>query len=125
MSRDYRKLESFHLAHQQTIDVYAATQSFPVDEKFGLTSQLRRAAASVPTNIVEGCARESQAELAQFLNISLGSASELHYLLLLARDVGLAVNEALIDQAEHVARAVYNLQQKIRADLAAAGKART
>jgi four helix bundle protein len=76
-------------AHQLTLAVYGVTKAFPKEESYGLTSQMRRASASIPANIAEGCGRGSSAELARFLQISIGSASELEYHLLLARDLAM------------------------------------
>ncbi|NLE28203.1 MAG: four helix bundle protein [Phycisphaerae bacterium] len=81
MSRDYRKLRTFHLADELALEVYKATKSFPRDEIFGLTSQMRRAAISISANIVEGSFRTGEAEYLNFLNIALGSAAELGYYL--------------------------------------------
>lgn len=75
--RDHRKLRAFELVDELALTVYRCTSSFPRDELFGLTSQMRRAAVSVPSNIVEGCARESQAEYMRFLDIAHASANEL------------------------------------------------
>jgi four helix bundle protein len=86
--RDHTKLRAFELADEATILIYRATLPFPRDELYGLTSQMRRAAVSVPSNIVEGCARESQAEYLRFLEIAFGSLRELHYQLGLARRLG-------------------------------------
>lgn len=86
--RDFRELLVWQKGHRLVLDVYRATQHFPIDERFGLTSQLRRAAASVPTNIAEGCGRGSAGQLAWFLQISMGSASEVEYLLMLCHDLG-------------------------------------
>jgi len=83
----YQNMKVWDKSHKLTLAVYAATGTFPVEERYGLTSQLRRGAASVPANIAEGCGRNGRAELARFLDISLGSASELEYHLLLARDL--------------------------------------
>jgi len=85
---DFRKLKVWERGHQLTLDVYAATGTFPRDELFGLTSQLRRGASSIPANIAEGCGRNGNAELARFMNIAMGSVSELNYHLILARDLG-------------------------------------
>jgi four helix bundle protein len=82
--RDHTKLNTFQLAYDLVPEVYNATRDFPSEERFGLQSQLRRAAASVPTNIVEGSARRTQAEYVQFLNIALGSAAEAAFLIDLA-----------------------------------------
>lgn len=86
---DYRSLDVWKAAHQFTLEVYQVTRHFPVDERFGITSQLRRSAASVPANLAEGCGRDSDAEIARFARVALGSASELEYHLLLARDLEL------------------------------------
>ena len=85
---DYRKLQVWERSHRLTLEVYGATAAFPKEELFGLTSQLRRSAASIPANIVEGCGRNGDAELARFMTIATGSANELDYHLLLARDLG-------------------------------------
>ena len=76
-------------AHALTLAIYRATVGFPPEERYGLTWQLRRAAASVPTNLAEGCGRYGDRELARFIAIAAGSASEVEYLLMLARDLDL------------------------------------
>jgi four helix bundle protein len=86
--RDFRQLQVWQKAHKLTLEVYRATTSFPREETYGLTSQIRRSASSIPTNIAEGCGRISEAELARFMEISMGSASEAEYQLLLAHDLG-------------------------------------
>jgi four helix bundle protein len=83
----WRDLVVWQKAHAATIDVYRFTKDFPADERFRLTDQLRRAAASVPTNIAEGKGRSSLAEFRQFLVVARGSIEETRYLLLLARDL--------------------------------------
>lgn len=89
MGRDHTKLRVFQLADELALLVYKATRKFPRDELFGLTSQMRRAAVSVPTNIVEGCSRSSQSEYLRFLEVAKGSLQELGYLLDLSRRLGL------------------------------------
>ena len=86
--RDHRKLEAFTLADALALRIYAVTREFPDDEKYGLTSQLRRAAVSIGANIVEGSARPSEAEYLRFLTISYSSACELEYELSLANRLG-------------------------------------
>ncbi len=83
--RDYRKLRAFELADQLAMAVYKSTATFPKEEMFGLTSQLRRAAVSGPSNIVEGSAKSSQADYVRFLEISYGSVCEVEYQLSLAQ----------------------------------------
>ena len=83
--RDHTKLRAFELADEIAIMVYRITRDFPKEEVYGLISQMRRAAVSVPSNIVEGCARESQTEYLRFLEIAFGSLRELHYQFGLAR----------------------------------------
>ncbi len=77
--RDHKKLRAFELADETALLIYQVTRGFPEQERYGLTSQMRRAAVSVPSNIVEGCARESQTEYLRFLEIAFGSLRELHY----------------------------------------------
>src|SRR5512136_2412595 len=85
--QDYRNLKVWQKSHNLTLSVYKLTSKFPKDELYVLTSQIRRAAVSIPANIVEGCARGGDAEFGQFLRIAQGSAAELDYHLLLARDL--------------------------------------
>lgn len=85
--KDFRSLEVWQKAHQLTLSAYRATRSFPSDERFGLTSQIRRSASSIPANIAEGCGRRGDAEFHRFLQIAMGSASELEYHLLLSHDL--------------------------------------
>ncbi len=85
--KDFKNLIAWSRAHELTLKVYGVTKNFPRDEAFGLTSQLRRACASIPANIAEGCGRSGDAELARFLTIASGSASEVEYHLLLAHDL--------------------------------------
>jgi len=85
--QNYKDLKVWEKSHQFTLTVYEITKSFPKDEIYSLTNQLRRAASSIPANIAEGCGKNSQAEFAHFLNISLGSANESEYFLILSKDL--------------------------------------
>jgi len=85
--RDYKSLKVWHKGHQLTLSVYEVTKTFPWEELFGITSQMRHASYSIPSNIAEGCGRDSEAELARFMVISMGSASELEYFVLLAHEL--------------------------------------
>jgi four helix bundle protein len=86
--RDFKRLTVWQKAHRLALDVYRLTSGFPREERFGLTAQLRKSAASVPTNIAEGCGRSGEREFAHFVSIASGSASETEYHLLLAHDLG-------------------------------------
>src|SRR5580658_10811257 len=87
--KDFKELIVWQKAHAVTIAIYAATKVFPKEELYGLTSQLRRSAASIGANIAEGCGRRSDGEMCRFLQIARGSASETEYHFLLARDLEL------------------------------------
>jgi four helix bundle protein len=89
MSRDHRKLRVFQLADELVVQVYAKTATFATDERFGIRGQLRRAAVSVATNIVEGCARRTTREYLHLLNVATGSGAETSYLLDLSCRLGL------------------------------------
>lgn len=85
--RDYRRLKVWRKAHQLVLNVYRESRSFPDEERYGLTAQIRRCAVSVPSNIAEGYGRSGDRELERFLGIAQGSSSGLSYQLLLARDL--------------------------------------
>lgn len=85
--RDFRSLKVWEKGHQLALEIYKCTTTFPADERFGLISQMRRSGSSIPTNIAEGCGRKGDAELKRFMTIGMGSASELEYQLLLAKDL--------------------------------------
>lgn len=86
--KDFRDVKVWQKAHELALEVYKATAVFRREELYGLTSQIRRSCISIPANIAEGCGRSGDAELARFFQIAMGSASELEYHCLLARDLG-------------------------------------
>ncbi|YCM46087.1 four helix bundle protein [Verrucomicrobiaceae bacterium 227] len=85
--KDFRTLQVWQKAHAFVLDLYEVTQTFPAQESYGITSQIRRAAVSIPSNIAEGCGRDGDPELRRFLLIAMGSASETEYQLLLCKDL--------------------------------------
>jgi four helix bundle protein len=117
--RDFRQLKVWGKAHHLTLQVYKITTFFPSDERFGLTGQLRRAAASIATNIAEGCGRESERELARYMSIAAGSASEVEYQLLLACDLNYIQDEThrdLNQQVNVIKRMLNSFIQKLKAN---------
>jgi four helix bundle protein len=86
--KDFRELQVWHKAHKLTLAVYKASAGFPKEEIYGLSAQIRRAVVSIATNIAEGCGRGTTKELKQFLQISMGSASEVEYQILLSHELG-------------------------------------
>lgn len=88
MSRDYSQLQAFQYADKLALEIYKATQNFPKTEIYGLTSQIRRAAISVPTNIVEGSHRNTMSDYLRFLDIAIGSCAEVGYLLSISERLG-------------------------------------
>ena len=117
--RDFHKLRVWNHAHLATLDVYRATKTFPKDELYGLTGQMRRAATSICANLAEGCGRRGGAEFARFLDIALGSASELEYHLLLSVDLKLLDGSAyarLNSAVVQVKRMLAGLLRKLRAE---------
>lgn len=115
--KNFRDLKVWEKSHFLVLDVYRDTTDFPAREVYGLTSQIRRAAASIPANIAEGCGRNGDAELARFLQIAAGSASELEYHLLLANGLGMLnddVYQKLEPQVTEVKRMLATLIKKLR-----------
>jgi four helix bundle protein len=99
---DFKNLRVWTKAHELTLAVYQKTRAFPKEEMYGLTSQLRRASASIGENIAEGCGRRSDAEMKRFTQIARGSANEVEYHLLLAKDLSLLTNEEHQDSGAKV-----------------------
>jgi len=102
--KDFRKLVVWQEAHQVTLDLYPMTQAFPSEERYGLTSQIRRASASIGATIAEGCGKGSEVEFCRFLQMSSGSASELAYHLILARDLGYLPGQKFAELSTRVER---------------------
>ena len=116
---DFHELRAWQKAHQLTLAIYKSTASFPREERFGLTSQIRRAAASIPANLAEGCGRNTDPELAHFCSIGLGSANELEYHLLLAKDLNFlapADHQPLADRVAEIKRMLAKLRAKLKSD---------
>ena len=117
--QNFRDVKAWAKAHALTLLVYRETERFPSAERFGLTSQMRRAAASIPANIAEGCGRVSDADFARFLQISFGSASELEYFTLLARDLRFCSDTAhdeIIAGVQEVKRMLAAFIDRLKAD---------
>jgi len=93
--RDYKRYDTWKISHELVKEIYLISENFPKSELFGLTSQIRRASISIPTNIAEGCGRSTDKEFARFLEISIGSTNETEYLLLLAYDLGFTSEDQL------------------------------
>ena len=116
--QNFKSLKVWEKSHELTLAVYKATTNFPKDELYGLTSQIRRPSASIPANIAEGCGRTGKAELARFLQVAMGSASELEYHLLLAHDLDLLRDgeyKLLENQAVELKRMLSSFISKLRA----------
>ena len=112
--RDFKKYDIWQLGHSFTLEVYKITSSFPKEELYGLSSQIRRASSSIPTNIAEGCGRNSDKEFNQFLNIALGSACETEYILILSKDLNyipLDISNDLEKQINTIKSKAYNLKK--------------
>ena len=103
-ARSFKELIVWQKAHQFVLEIYRFTRAFPSDEKFGLTSQIRRAAVSVPANIAEGFPKRGASDKTRFFNIAQGSLEEVHYYLILAKDLGYGDSTKLVDLYNEVAR---------------------
>lgn len=118
--RDFRELNVWQEAHKLTLEIYETSKNFPKEELFGLKSQLRRSILSIPTNIAEGCGRGSQKDYAHFLQIAIGSAFEVDYQILLAKDLKY-IDENLYlklnDKVDKIKRQLALLIKKIREPL--------
>jgi len=116
--QDFHELTVWQKAHQLTLAVYQVTSGFPRNELYGLTSQLRRASSSIAANLAEGCGRNGRAEFARFCSIAMGSASELEYHLLLAKDLNFIQakdHQDLSQRATEVKRMLAGLLRRLKA----------
>ncbi len=114
--KSFRDLEVWSKAHEVTLSVYQITANYPKDELYGLTSQMRRCSASVAANIAEGCGRSGNGDFHRFLQIAMGSASELEYHLLLSRDLGFLKNQDfqhLTTETQRVKKMLASLIRKV------------
>jgi|SRR5919108_6665626 four helix bundle protein len=120
--RNYRDLHVWERAHRLTLAVYKASQGFPVEERYGLTSQIRRSCASIAANLAEGSGRRSEGEMCRFIQIAMGSGAELSYHLLLARDLSFLKSvdfTSLNSELSEIMRMLSALSRKLRNDVAA------
>ena len=114
--KPHQNLQAWTKSFELVKDLYVLTRAFPSEEKFGLTSQIRRASVSIPANIAEGAARKSKAEFIQFLRIALGSLSELDTLVLLSLELGYlskADSESTIERLDVIGKLIYGLIKKL------------
>jgi len=117
--KDFRELKVWEKAHKLVLACYKLSRHFPPDERFGLTSQIRRCSASIPANIAEGCGRTGDGEFCRFLRIAMGSATELDYHWLLARDLGFVSEKDYREMGEgvlEVKRMLATLVRKVSVD---------
>jgi four helix bundle protein len=117
--KDFRDLLTWRKSHILTLAIYNATTQFPKTEIYGLTSQMRRASASIPANIAEGCGKEGDADFGRYIQIAMGSASELDYHLILSHDLGLLPDsdyQNLNEQTQEVKRMLVGLLKKLKAN---------
>ena len=117
--RNFKELIVWQKAHRLVLAVYHDSATFPADERFGLIAHLRKTALSIPSNIAEGCGRETDRDFGRFLSIAAGSANELDYQLLLARDLGylsVSVHRVLTEQIAEIRRILCRFLQSLEAD---------
>ncbi|MGD1921648.1 MAG: four helix bundle protein [Pleurocapsa sp.] len=115
--QDFTKLQVWQKAHTFTINLYKISSTFPKEEKFGLTNQIRRASVSIESNLAEGAGRNSNKDFSRFLDIAQGSAFEVKCQILIAKDLGYIENsksKLLIDKISEVSRMITSLNQKLR-----------
>ena len=119
--KDFHTLKIWQLSHQFTLEIYRVTAQYPKDELFALVSQMRRSSSSIPTNIAEGCGRGTDADFAHFLQIALGSASEIEYQILLSADLNYISREeaaALTKDIIEIKKMLVSFITKVRGGIA-------
>ena len=117
--KDFKELKVWEKAHQLALAIYKVTKGFPKEELYGLTSQIRRSCISIPANIAEGCGRSGDAEFARFLQIAMGSSSELEYHILLARDLTFfndSTYDCLANDVIEIKRMLASFIKRLKAD---------
>src|SRR5215467_3543654 len=115
--RNYEDLQVWRKAHNLTLEIYKNTQFFPSEERFGLTSQIRRSCSSIGANLAEGCGRRSDGEMTRFVQIAMGSGSELSYHLMLSRDLEFLPQQQYADlnaSVERVMKMLSALSSKMK-----------
>jgi four helix bundle protein len=115
--RDFRKYDVWVLSHELVLEVYKITSKFPDSEKFQLTTQMQRAAYSIASNFCEGCGRDSDKDFNRFVQIALGSAHELEYFFILAKDLSFISDqnqEELLEMVNGIKKKLYNLSKKLK-----------
>lgn len=112
-AKTFQDLIVWQKAHQFVLAIYTATKNFPPDERFGLTSQIRRASVSIPANIAEGFSKKTKADKARFYNISKSSLEEVRYYLILSRDLGYTANSNLFTQLEEISRLLHSYTKRL------------
>ncbi len=114
--RNFKKYKVWEDSHHLVLEIYKISKSFPKEEMFSLTSQLKRATSSIPTNFSEGCGSNSDKEFARYIGISIASCSEVEYLLILSKDlqfISIEEYEFLLDKLIQIRKQLYSLRQKI------------
>ncbi len=117
--KNFRDLKVWTKAHQLALNIYHVSKSFPKEEQFGITSQIRRAALSIPTNIAEGCGRGSDSDFARFIQIAFGSASEVEYQIFFCRELHFIqenIYSTLSNDVIEIKKSLTALLKKLRAD---------
>lgn len=118
MKNNFKDLKVWKKSHELTLEIYKVTADFPKHEIYGITSQIRRAASSVPANIAEGYSRQTTKQYLNYLSISYGSLSETRYFIILAKDLNYINNEKYFDleaRCEEIAKMIYTITEKLNA----------